>query len=457
MDSIKHKSFHYKNIDELEKELDTIGISLPLSENISLLNETISAAGYKFCNRLAIQPMEGCDGTTDGRPGEFTLRRYDRFAASGAGLIWVEAVAVTPESRANPRQLMITEDNLSDYQKMVEKIKKICLAKNGFEPVIIMQATHSGRYSKPYGTVQPQIMWNNPHLEKENVLPASAILSDDDLQSLEEEYACAAKLAEKAGFDGVDVKACHRYLISESFSAYERPGLYGGSFENRTRLFRNALSAVKAVLSPKVFLTSRMNMYDGFPYPCGMGVLEKTGLEPQLDETVAIVKMLRDEFGVGIVDLTLGNPYSNPHVNQPFDTGPYDPPEHPLEGVARASFCTGQIKKAVPEMVIVSSAVTYLRQLSGNFGAGQIEEGIADIIGFGRQSFAYPDFASDLLNKGKLDEKKCCITCGKCSQLMRAGSTAGCVIRDEIYLPVYKKDVLGNEKDISKMISNDHP
>ena len=451
---MKYKSFQYKSLDELKAEIEEQKLIIPLSENIDILRSSLRINGNVSNNRLAIQPMEGCDGTAEGSPDELTKRRYERFAASGAGLIWAEAVAVEHEGRANARQLMLTEKNLPEFQRLVESCKAICQKKHGFEPVVVMQATHSGRYSKPSGNAEPLIMSHNAHLEGENKLPESAIITDEKLSSLEETYAISAKLAEKAGFDGVDVKACHRYLISESFSAYERPGMYGGSFENRTRFFRNILSAVKTELSAKTFMTSRMNIYDGFPYPYGMGVLPEKGIEPQLAESIQIVKMLRDDFDMKLVNFTIGNPYSNPHVNRPFDAGPYEPPEHPLAGIARACSCFAEVKKAVPDIAVISSVVSYFRHFSAQLAAGHVESGCADMVGFGRQSFAYPDFAADIINNGSLDKTKCCITCSKCSQLMRAGSTAGCVVRDQIYLPVYKRDVLGNEKDISKMISN---
>lgn len=447
--------FHYRNLKEVKEELKNLNLELPLSENLSVLDAPIVIGGKKIANRVIIQPMEGCDGEEDGSPGPLTLRRYDRFAKSGAGLIWAEAVSVVPEGRANARQLMITKSNLSDYQRLVESVKKTTIAHFGFEPVLVMQATHSGRYSKPSGKAQPIIMENNPWLEKEIPLHSNAIASEEYLESLAEKYAAAAQLAAEAGFDGVDIKACHRYLVSESFSGYSREGKYGGSFENRTRLFKSLIRAAKDAVPSGVFLTTRMNIYDGFPYPYGFGTAPDKGTEPVLDEAIAIVKMLRDEFSIPLVNLTLGNPYFNPHVNRPFDIGPYDPAEHPFRGLSRASQCIAEVKKNVPDIAVVSSALSYLRQFSGNFAAGQIEDHTADLAGFGRQFFAYPSFLSDLLEKGEMDASKCCIACSKCSQLMRAGSTAGCVVRDPEYLPIYKRDVLGNERDIKNMISND--
>ncbi len=441
---MQHEKFHYKDLAQLRAELERLGISLPLSENLACLQEPLALRdGRSVPNRIAIQPMEGCDGNTDGSPAELTLRRYRRFAGSGAGLIWAEAVAVTPEGRANPRQLWLTEDNLDAFKAMTEQIREISLKENGFAPLIILQATHSGRYSKPTGTPAPIIAYQNPLFEKDAPIDPARIITDDRLKELEEAYGKTARLAEAAGFDGVDIKACHRYLVSELLSAYNRPGAYGGSFENRTRFYRNALSSAKAHVSGRMLITSRLNVYDGFPYPYGFGVSPAGGLQPDLAEPIRLVKALREEMGMELLDITIGNPYVNPHVNRPYDAGPYVPEEHPLEGVARMFACIGQIARAVPEMKIISSGHSYLRQFAPYLAAGAVETGISAMAGFGREFFAYPDFPRDLFKTGALAPEKCCIACGKCSELMRAGSMAGCVVRDaETYLPLYQRDVL---------------
>ncbi len=201
--------------------------------------------GLRLENRIAIQPMEGCDGTRDGKPDELTIRRYDRFARSGAALIWEEATAVCEEGRANPRQLWIKKENVAAFQEMNQRIREISFRENGFVPKIIMQATHSGRYSKPNGTPEPIIAYQNPLFEKENPIPAERVISDEALDRLAEQFGKAARLAEQAGFDGIDIKACHRYLNCELLSAYHRPGRYGGSLENRTRLLREGIQNAK--------------------------------------------------------------------------------------------------------------------------------------------------------------------------------------------------------------------
>ena len=438
---MEHKRFHYKSLDELKQELDLVGVRLPLSEDLSALQREVKIGSKTAANSIAIQPMEGCDGTADGRPAELTLRRYDRFARSGAGLIWAEAVAITPEGRANPRQLWLTRDNLDEYKKFVAGIKENCMRENGFEPVVIMQATHSGRYSKPEGVPAPLIAYNNPIFEGDKPIAAERILSDDYLYGLIDKFGASASLAEQAGFDGVDIKCCHRYLNSELLSAYTRKGDFGGSLENRTRLLRSGVAAAQAATGSDFIVTSRLNVYDGFAYPYGWGVREGEGTEVDLTEPLELVRVLHQEMGMKLLDVTIGNPYFNPHVNRPYDGGPYVPSEHPLEGVARMAHCVAEIQRANPELKVISSGLSYLRQFSANLAAGELENGVCSIAGFGREAFADPDFPQDIFKKGAMEPNKCCIACGKCTELMRAGSTAGCVIRDEVYLPIYRRDV----------------
>ena len=107
--------------------------------------------------------------------------------------------------------------------------------------------------------------------------------------------------------------------------------------------------------------------------------------------------------------------------------------------------CTGEIAKAYPELKIISSGVSYLRQFSGNLAAGAVEQGYCTMAGFGRESFAYPGFVQDLLQKGEMDPKKCCIACGKCAELLRGCFPAGCVVRNPEYLEIYRKNILGKE------------
>lgn len=433
----------YFSREEFEAQNSQLCTNLPYTEDISVLKKTLSISGKIIPNRLVCQAMEGRDSTSSGSPGELTRRRYRRFAEGGAGLIWFEATAVLEEGRANPNQLYITKDNLDDFKRQVDEIKQTAFKTNGYEPLVIMQATHSGRYSKPDGIPAPLIAYNNPIFEKEKPIPKENIVSDEYLGRVGEALVNGAVLAEKAGFDGVEIKCCHRYLNSELLSAFEREGKYGGSLENRTRLLRESIKGAIESCSDDFIVSSRLNIYDGFPYPYGFGVSKNGGLEFDSSEPEWLVKKLYG-YGVRILNITMGNPYFNPHVNRPFAQGGYLPDEHPLEGVKRVLEGTAELKRLVPEMALICSAVSYLGTAAPNVVAAYINDGGFDFAGFGRTIFAYPDFAKDIINKGYMDKNKICLCCSKCTEIMRTkGGTPGCVIRDkDVYMPIYKKQVL---------------
>ncbi len=432
---MKAEDFHAQNAE--------LGTALPFADDLSLLNAPLTVGGHTIHNRLACQAMEGCDGTPGGAPDALTVRRYDRFANGGAGLIWFEATAVMEEGRANPRQLYIHESNVDDFKRQVARIKETALRANGFEPVVIMQATHSGRYSKPQGVPAPLIAYNNPIFEKDQPIAPERIVSDEYLDRVGEALIHGAELAERAGFDGVDIKACHRYLNSELLSAYNRPGRYGGSLENRTRLLRESIAGAKAACGKDFIVSSRLNVYDGFPHPYGFGVKPDGTTEFDPTEPVWLLRELRN-LGVELLNITMGNPYFNPHVNRPFVRGGYTAEEHPLEGVARMLHGIAALKKEVPDIKLICSALSYLGVAAPNVVAGFIRDGGFDIGGFGRTIFAYPDFAKEILIKGAMDPRKICLCCSMCTEIMRAGGTPGCVVRDrELYLPMHKQLVGG--------------
>ncbi len=428
----------YTSANDFNEQNAALNTGLPYSEDTSILGEAVTIGNKTIPNRLACQAMEGCDGNADGTPAELTFRRYKRLAEGGSGIIWFEATACREDGRANPRQLWIKKDNLDSYKKIVNDIREDAVKANGYAPLIIMQATHSGRYSKPHGSPEPLIAYNNPIFEGDKPIDKSRILSDSEIDKIGEALIESAKLAEEAGFDGVDIKCCHRYINSELLSAFEREGKYGGSLENRTRLLRECIAGAMQVTGNDFIVSSRLNVYDGFPYPYGFGVSKEGGTQFDPTEPIWLLRELRD-MGVELLNITMGNPYFNPHVNRPFALGAYDPGEHPLEGVARMLNGIAELKKSVPELKIISSALSYLGVVAPEVCAGFIKDGGFDFCGFGRTILAYPDYAKDILETGRMKKEKICICCSKCSEMMRAGGTPGCVVRDALYTDLYRE------------------
>lgn len=436
---MKHEKFHYRSLEEIKEKCRELGVYIPFSEDTSILASPIKIGTFSVPNRLGIAPMEGADSTDDGRPTEYTERRYTNEAEGGAGIIWYEAISIVEEGRSSKTQLLINEKNLDSFKRLNEKVKEAGLKKNGFAPLLIMQSNHSGRYSNPENKPAPMIAQRNKFLEMFRSADDSCIVSDDYLKRMEDEFGHSSLLAREAGFDGVDIKSCHGYLFQEVIAAYDRKGEYGGSYENRVKLLKNSIRAAKAYETDSFFVTSRIGIYDGYPADSrGFGQDENGNLD--LTEPKRLVRELRDELGLDFINVTMGNPYATTHVTRPFDAGKFLPDEHPFEGIARMCYGTGEIKKEVPDMVIYGSAPTYLREYSDLYVAGALKEEKADGFLFGRMAFANPDFPNEIIHNGRIDKNRVCLTCGKCGDLIRAHKPTGCVIRDNsTFMPFYKE------------------
>lgn len=399
---MSQERFHYKTLEEVKERAEELKVYLPFSSSTDILKTPLKVGNVTFHNRMGIAPMEGADSLEDGSPSDYTIRRYVNEAIGGSALIWFEAISIVPEGRSSKTQLLLTEENVESYKRMNEKIKEAGRKANGFEPYLIMQANHSGRYSNPDNRPAPMIAYRHPQLEQYRAADDSCIVTDDYLKSLEESFGKAALLAKKAGFDAVDIKSCHGYLLAELLSAYDRPGQYGGNYENRTRLLKNGIKAAKVWEDENFQVTCRLGIYDGYEYPWGFGVSEGSGLKPDLKEPIRLVKELYGNCGIQMMNLTMGNPYATTHVTRPFDMGKYEPEEHPFTGIGRMIAGIGEVKKAVPEMVIFGSAPTYLRQFADLYTAGAVEEGFCDGMLFGRMAFADPDYANEIIKTAVL-------------------------------------------------------
>jgi 2,4-dienoyl-CoA reductase-like NADH-dependent reductase (Old Yellow Enzyme family) len=434
-----HAKFNFRRAEDLLAEARRLGLDLPFSEDIEPLFRPLDLRGRRLSNRLAIHPMEGSDGDDSGGPGELTFRRYERFGAGGCGLIWFEAAAVTADGRSNPRQLRLTPGNVGGFRRLVDRTRAAAeRARTGARPVLILQLTHSGRFSKPQGVPAPVIVRRIPPLEARAGLPSDyPLLEDGDLDRLQEDFVRAAELAGAAGFDGVDLKACHGYLVSELLGGFSRPGRYGGPFENRTRFLRETVARVRD-RAPGLLLAVRLNAADALPSPFGFGSDPTDPGKADLIEAAVLLRTLA-EAGVALVNITLGIPHDRPHFGRPFNRplrGAARPEEHPLEGVARLVRSTAELQAAVPSLPLVGTGYSWLRQFGPAVAAGALDRGGAALIGFGRMAFAYPDFALDLRRSGRFEAGKVCLACSGCSELARAGRPAGCVVRDRaVYRP----------------------
>lgn len=436
--------FSFSSISQLQDAFARLGFDLPASDDLSVLARPLQLGRLHMPNRMVAQPMEGCDGTAGGAPGELTVRKYTRLAAGGAGLIWFEACAVLAEGRANPRQLRLDEDSVQAFADMVAAARKAGADAGWPRQAFVLQLTHSGRYCRPIDKPAPVLAHHSGVLDPRHKLgPDCPLISDDELDHIQGAYVKAAVLAAQVGFDGVDIKACHGYLVNELLAAYTRTGSrYGGSFENRTRFLRQTMDALRQAVGESLEVTTRMSGSDAIDYPFGWGVDRRDASRPDLAEPLELIAMLRRR-GLGGINITVGNPYFNPHVNRPADRMVADwqpPPEAPLAGMIRLLSVVRDIQLANPGWPVIGSGYCYLRQFVPFVAAGIVQRGWASAAGLGRDCLAYPDFPADIIRKGGLDLNKVCITCSGCSQLMKDRQPSGCVIRDsEIYGPLYRQ------------------
>lgn len=449
-----------KTAEAMRDRLDELGVTLPIDEELesgdaSPLGQPLKRDRGNIGNRFCILPMEGWDGTADGKPTDLTRRRWENFGLSGAKLMWGgEAVAVRHDGRANPNQLLINDTNLADIESLRQLLEDTH-AKH-FERtddlLVGLQLTHSGRFSRPNekAVSEPRVAYRHPVLDSRvGVKDDGPVLTDDELQKLSDDFVAAAAMAHKAGYAFVDVKHCHGYLGHEILSGFDRTGRYGGSFENRTRFIRDIVAGIRAE-APGLEVGVRVSVFDFVPYEPGedrVGIPaadspyrhafggDGTGLGIDLTEPHRFMELLK-KLDIELVCSTVGSPYYNPHIQRPAFFPPsdgYHPPEDPLVGVARQIDVTAQIKRAHPDLIVVGSGYSYLQEWLPHVGQRVVRDGMADFVGLGRMVLSYPDLPADVLAGKSMARKKICRTFSECTTAPRNGMISGCFPLDPFY------------------------
>jgi NADPH2 dehydrogenase len=440
------------------------GIDLPFDREMQSgehapLAQKLRVGDFTVGNRFCVLPMEGWDGTPDGRPSELTQRRWRRFGLSGAKLVWGgEAVAVRHDGRANPNQLMLNRETQGD----LAELRRLLLAAHRqvadtSEDVLVgLQLTHSGRFARPNDKkrLDSCIAYDHPLLNPRFGLPAHSdrVVSDAWLDDLIGDFVRAAVLAQGAGFDFVDLKHCHGYLGHELLSAVDRPGRYGGSLENRTRFLRELVKAIRRD-APGLGMGVRLSAFDFVPFQKGPDEVgepvarfapgeyhgafggDGTGLGIDLSEPAAFLQTLED-LAIPLVCITGGSPYYTPHIQRPAYVPPSDgylPPEDPLLGVARQMWVTRELKARFPRLVVVGSAYSCLQDWLPNVAQAAVRLGWADSVGLGRMMLSYPAMPLDILEGRPLQRKAICRTFSDCTTAPRGGLVSGCYPLDDYY------------------------
>jgi NADPH2 dehydrogenase len=455
-----------RTVAELRQRLAELGCELPIDDEIltadagSPLAEPIGVGGFQVGNRWCIHPMEGWDANPDGSPSEYTLRRWRRFGQSGAKLIWGgEAAAVRPDGRANPNQTLAIENNRAGLAALLEECRQghleACGTLDGL--LVGLQLTHSGRFCKPNDKkkFEPKIAYHHPLLDAKYGLDPEdpkLVWTDDELEELIDQYVAAARLAQEVGYQFVDVKACHGYLLHEFLSARRRPGKFGGDLAGRTRVLLTVIRRIREEL-PELMIGVRVSIFDfvpyktsrevgqpmdyknELPYDCGFGINPENPLAYDLTEPLQLMRMLV-EAGVATINLSCGSPYYNPHIQRPAIFPPSDgylPPEDPLVGVWRQIDVVRQCKEAAGDVPLIGTGYSYLQDYLPHVAQAVVREGWVDLVGLGRMVLSYPEMPVDSLTKGKLTRKLVCRTFSDCTTAPRHGLISGCYPLDEFY------------------------
>ncbi|MBX3066411.1 MAG: NADH:flavin oxidoreductase [Anaerolineae bacterium] len=466
---------HYRRLAQLRTADDfrsytaSVGADLHFDQEVqhgtdSPMAQPLTVYGRKIGNRFTVLPMEGWDGETDGMPNELVERRWQRFGLSGAKLIWGgEAVAVRPDGRANPNQLMINEHTIGALANLREGLESAHRDHHGTTDDILvgLQLTHSGRFARPTDKkrLDSHILYHHPILDRKfNLSTDYPLMTDDEISRLIEQFISAAKLAYSAGFSFVDVKHCHGYLGHEFLSAVDREGKFGGSFENRTRFLREITAGIRAEV-PGLEIGVRLSAFDFIPFRKGgdgrgepeiysnghycysFGGDGGTGID--LTEPGKFLDLLL-ELNIQLVCITAGSPYYNPHIQRPAYFPPSDgylPPEDPLVGVGRQIAATTELKQRRPELLVVGSGYSYLQEWLPHVAQYSVRTGGVDSVGLGRMVLAYPEMAADVIAGRPLQRKKLCRTFSDCTTAPRNGMISGCYPLDDFYKskPEYKQ------------------
>ena len=454
-----------KSVSALQQRLIDLGIEIPVDGEVlsardgSPMATPLELGPLVAGNRWCIHPMEGWDANPDGTPSEHTLRRWANFGLSGAKFIWGgEAAAVREDGRANPNQTLGTPRNRVGLERL--RTALIESHQSHFDSaddlVVGLQLTHSGRFCRPNGKLlEPRIAYHHQLLdEKFGIAPddMSVVWTDDQLDNLIEDYVAAARTASAAGFQFVDVKACHGYLIHEFLSARSRPGRYGGDFAGRTNLLLSIIRAIQSEI-PALVVMVRLSIFDTppfvtsrelgrpmpysslLPYRIGFGVNQDDPMQMDLTEPIELLQQLKD-LGVAAVNISCGSPYYNPHVMRPAIFPPSDgylPPEDPLVGVARQIHAAKACRDAVPGLPMVGTGYTYLQDYLVHVAQAVVRAGWIDAVGLGRMVLSYPDLPADTLAGHPRQRKKVCRTFSDCTTAPRNGIISGCFPLDPYY------------------------
>lgn len=278
---------------------------------MSALFSPFSLKEVTLRNRIAVPPM--CQySAEDGLTNEWHLSHYASLARGGAGLVIVEATAVSPEGRISPACLGLWNDEQAAELAKIASAIKVAGAVPG------LQIAHAGRKAnanKPWEG-DDHIAADDPRSWE--ILSPSAIpfgqhlprvpraMTQDDIARVQADFAAAAIRAREAGFEWLELHFAHGYLAQSFFSVHanRREDEYGGDWRGRGRFLLETLGAVRAVWPERLPLTARF------------GVIEYDGRDEEtMQESIALAKAM-GEGGLDMLSVSMG--FSTPDAQIPW-------------------------------------------------------------------------------------------------------------------------------------------
>ena len=400
-----------------------------MSKNALL--EPIKIGGKTVPNRFAVNAMEGTDADENGNPTELTYKRYERFFEGGAGFIDLEAITCQNESVSSPGQLSIMAHNAKPLKDFVKHLKAI-----NPENVFVFQLTHAGEVSHPVLS-KPVRVTKDPLPGYEHTVQ----IGEKEIEKILDQYVEAAKIAQEAGADGIDLKLCAGYLGSQILRPFNcHDWKYGGSWEHRRQFVVDLMTRIReAVNDPDFIIGSKISLYEGFPG--GQGSMGADSAVMDLTESIDLIQTL-EACGASYILQTAGAPYHTVTLVKPEKAAPYTAYLNQFF----QKVCRDHLK---PETVVIGGGYSLFRD--GNqpafpavrpeknsllfWGDKLIREGVTDMVALGRQSLIDPSVPRKLA-EGREDEIKWCLGCDKCSILLVNPAVTGCITD-----PFYAKEL----------------
>ena len=395
---------------------------------IECLSSPIRIGTKTAHNRIVNQPMECNDADPIGNPTDLTFRRYQDLAMGGAGIIIVESLTTTYESRTRKHQLEISEDTAKNLERLLREMRAV-----NPKPLILFQINHSGRVSHTDSSKAVSLYSTED--------PTIHLLTAEEIEEIGMLFAKTSLIAKQVGADGIDFKHCHGYLCGEMLRpANTRSDRFGGSFENRTRFFRETTQKIRKLVGSDGFLLGvRFSIYEGILG--GFGTSGPEEVIEDLSEPLAFAKMM-EKCGMDYINVSAGGRAMNVEFMKTSNNFP--------EGVYR-HFGWAKSIKAVVKIPVIGSAYSYLRDGKNElkvkdpwgksflyWATKNLKDGNVDLVGIARQSLADPLFAKKIL-AGAIDQVNFCKACGGCTSLLISQTTVGCTVYDEYYRKVLRE------------------